>query len=232
MIDEVLTRACEQRQFVEVRTARIATPAGYRYLTGMGAPFLSQLQQLLDRVILPGQALLGISDCARWIRTWFADDLAHIPDRSFLLDWYHLQLRCGEEASRACRGRVAKARLLRRLRRHLWRGDVAAAIAVVEYERPQARSGSTLAAFAAYLRARQPYIPCYRDRWRAFRYIGSGQVERANDLLVARRQKGHGMHWSSATSDALAALQTLKLNNEWDHYWQHACPAAILAAAA
>jgi hypothetical protein len=169
---------------------------------------------------------------ARWIRIFFAEDLVTVADRSLLLDWHHLQVRCAEEASRACRGRAAKVRFLRRLRRHLWRGDVAAAVAVVEQQLPQARSGSTLAAFAEYLRARQPYIPSYRDRWRAFRYIGSGQLEKANDLLVARRQKGHGRHWSAQTSDALAALQTARLNDEWDQYWQETGTTPGLAAAA
>ena len=37
--------------------------------------------------------------------------------------------------------------------------------------------------------------------------------EKANGLLVARRQKHQGMHWSLATSDGLAALKTLVLNH-------------------
>ncbi len=87
---------------------------------------------------------------------------------------------------------------------------------VIHEEVPRARPGASLATFGEYTRARQPYIPDYRARWRACRYIGSGQVEKANDLLVARRQKGRGMHWSGEMSDALAALRTLTLNREWD----------------
>ena len=61
--------------------------------------------------------------------------------------------------------------------------------------------------------------PTYRQRRRAQQYIGSGQVEKANDLLVARRQKNRGMQWSEATSDGLTALRTLMLNGGWDRYW-------------
>ena len=58
-------------------------------------------------------------------------------------------------------------------------------------------------------------------------------MEKANDLLVARRQKGKGMHWSGETSDALAALRTLLLNCEWERYWEHPeAAAAPLASAA
>jgi hypothetical protein len=46
-------------------------------------------------------------------------------------------------------------------------------------------------------------------------------VEKVNDLLVARRQKGAGMRWQETTSDALAALRTLMLNGGWDRYWLH-----------
>jgi hypothetical protein len=128
--------------------------------------------------------------------------------------------------------RAAKVRFLRRLRRRLWRGDVYGAVRVIDEEVPRARPGSSLATFGEYLRARQAYIPDYRERWRACRYIGSGQVEKANDLLVARRQKGKGMHWSGETSDALAALRTLKQNQEWERYWQQPQRQPTLFAAA
>jgi hypothetical protein len=231
-MDEVLTRAPERREFIEVRTAYVATPDGYRYVSGVGDAFLQQMRGLIGRLLAPERSLLGIADCARWIRDFFAIDLAGIEDKTLLLDWYHLRTRCAEEASRACRGRAATARFLRRLRRRIWRGDVPGAVCVIGEEVPRARPGSSLATFGEYLRARQAYIPDYRARWRACCYIGSGQVEKANDLLVARRQKGKGMHWSGEVSDALAALRTLMFNREWDRYWQPETSAALLATAA
>jgi hypothetical protein len=190
------------------------------------------VQGVVAQLLAPGEAVLGIADCARWIRDFFATDLAGIADKMLLLDWYHLRVRCAEEASRACRGRAAKVRFLRRLRRRLWRGDVPGAVRVISEEVPQARPGSSLATFGEYLQARQEYVPDYRARWRACRYIGSGQVEKANDLLVARRQKGHGMHWSGEMSDALAALRTRMLNRGWEQYWQPETPMERLTAAA
>ena len=60
----------------------------------------------------------------------------------------------------------------------------------------------------------------YRQRRIDRQERGSAHVEKANDLIVARRQKNRGMQWSAATSDALAALRTLMLNGGWDRYWQ------------
>ncbi len=62
------------------------------------------------------------------------------------------------------------------------------------------------------------------------KYIGSAHVEKANDLLVARRQKNRGMQWSERTSDALAALRTLMLNGGWERYWQQSEVFPLLAS--
>ncbi len=39
-----------------------------------------------------------------------------------------------------------------------------------------------------------------------------------------------GMQWSADTSDALAALRTLLLNESWDAYWQSYQPCYLEAA--
>jgi len=161
-----------------------------------------------------------IADGARWIRTFFTETLVHIPDKTMLLDWYHLQQKWSEQSSRICRSKPAKVRLLLRLYRRLWRGDVAAAIAVLETYRPRAKNAEVLDTFIVYLQTREAWIPNYRQRRIEQHYIGSGQVEKANELIVARRQKGRGMQWSWDTSDALAALRTLMLNQGWEQYWQ------------
>jgi len=145
------------------------------------------------------------------VRAFFTETLAHIPDKSMILDWYHLHQKGQEQSSRLCRGKQAKARLLLRLEWRLWRGDVVAAIGLLDAYRPQARNGEVLDTLIAYLQARQAGIPNYRQRRIDQQYSGSGQVEKANDLIVARRQKGPGMQWSLETSNALAALRTLML---------------------
>jgi hypothetical protein len=138
-----------------------------------------------------------------------------------ILDWFHLRKRVSELASMICTGRKAKAALLRPVLRHVWQGQVDEAIVLLEAYRPQARNCERLSELLGYLRERQPYIPNYRARRREREYIGSGHVEKANDLIVATGQKGAGMHWSIETSDALAALRTLMLNGGWERYWCH-----------
>jgi hypothetical protein len=181
------------------------------------------VQQVLVVVLLALQewrTLLLIADGARFLRAFFTDRLAHVVDKTMLLDWYHLHQKCAELCSRNCHGRQARAKLLLRLYRRLWRGDVAGAIAVLHAYRGQARNTEVLETLIAYLETRQAWIANYRGRLLDQHSIGSGQVEKANDLIVAGWQRRPGMQWSQETSDALAALRTLMLNGGWERYWQ------------
>lgn len=219
-VDEVLTRKPQKRCFWELRTARVLTPEGTRYFSGTGDSFLLLLTVFLQVCLGKQRHLLVLADGARWIRHWY-HSLASLGFESrLLLDWYHLCHKCRELASMICRGRTAKKPLLKVVLGCLWQGQVAEAIAALEEHRPQAKNVTKLDELIGYLRDRAIYIPNYRERRRERCYIGSGHVEKANDLLVAQRQKGHGMHWSLETSDALAALRTLMLNGGWDRYWR------------
>jgi hypothetical protein len=219
--DEVLTRKLARRRFNELRTARVVTTQGSRYLSGTGASFLLLLLVMVLLCAGRKRMVLVLADGARWIRNWFAALQAVRANSMLLLDWFHLRKRCAELGSMICHNRKAKAALLGPLYRQLWQGQVSAAIGLLEAYRPQARNQERLDELIQYLHDRQAYIPNYRQRRREQHYIGSGQAEKANDLIVARRQKGTGMHWSVETSDALAALRTLMLNGGWDGYWRH-----------
>ncbi len=231
--DDVEVRKPERRKWWSLRTARIATRDGYRYLSGSGETVLQQLYLL---ILLCGGAMALVTllgDGASWIRTFFAECLAHLPYKELILDWWHLRKKCYDLTSMICRGRKAKAILLGRLLVRLWHGQVEAAIECLEAYRPEAKNEEKLNELIQYLSARCPYIPNYGDRRAHRQFIGSGHGEKANDLLVACRQKKKGMHWSWETSDALAALRTLLLNGGWDLYWQkrQVLPLAVPASA-
>jgi len=220
-IDAVLTRTQQAHQFGEIRTARITTVEGTRCLSGTGEAFLQTLRVLTLLSVGPGCSLLLLADGARWIRAFFRTLVVPLPTTLMILDWWHLRQKCAELGSRICHGHLAKERFLLQLQRRLWRGDVDGACAYLEAYRPQARNTEKLEELLAYLRARQEFLPNYRQRYTTRRYIGSGHTEKLNDQLVARRQKGAGRHWSQETSDALAALRTLLLNGGWTRYWEH-----------
>jgi len=218
--DEIVVRRPENRRFLELGTACVRTAEGYRYLSGKIEMVLRQLWLLL---ILCGglQAkVVLLGDGARWIMRFFQERLAAWPMATLILDWYHCHKKCYDLTSLICRGRKAKNELLALLLKHLWRGQVQEVLDILEEYRPQAKNIEKLDELINYLTTRQTCIPNYLERRTHRQYIGSAHVEKGNDLIVARRQKHQGMHWSEQTSDALAALRTLLLNGGWDLYWQ------------
>jgi hypothetical protein len=229
-VDEVLTRKPEKRRFWQLRTARVATTAGYRYVSGWGDSFLQHLLVLLLLCLGPHRSLLLLADGARWIRAFYAELLARIPNKQMILDWYHLHKKCYNLCGMICRGRKAKASFLTQLLHLLWRGRTDEAIVSLEAYRPEAKNETALDDLITYLRERRDFMPNYAQRRQERRYIGSAHAEKGNDLIVASRQKKQGMHWSLETSDALAALKTLMLNGGWELYWRQRKVLPLVAA--
>lgn len=71
-----------------------------------------------------------------------------------------------------------------------------------------------------YFQKKSAAITCYALRAKLGLRNSSNPVEKANDLVVAGRQKHNGMAWSPEGSGALAALQMIYLNNQPD-LWFH-----------
>jgi len=70
-----------------------------------------------------------------------------------------------------------------------------------------------------YLERSKPYIPCYEARKQLGLRNSSNVGEKANDLLVADRQKKNGMSWSELGSVALASLTALVKNGEYKNWF-------------
>jgi hypothetical protein len=157
--DEVLTRQPLRRRCNELRTARVMTTQGSRYLSGTGAGFLTVLLVMVLLCAGRQRVILLIADGARWIRNWFAALQAVRARSPMILDGFHLRNRCAELGRMICQNRKAKAALLGPRSRHLWQGEVDAALALVEAYRPHARNVERLEELIQYLRDRQPYRP-------------------------------------------------------------------------
>lgn len=230
-VDDIEVRRPERHRFLTLRTARFTTSHGIRYLSGSSELVLAQLYLLCVLSVGLTGRITVLGDGARWISAFFRERLADFVHKELLVDWYHLVKKCYELTGMMCRGRKAKASLMGRLLPLLWRGKVAEALALLEAYRPECRNADKLDELLTYLTYRQPYLVNYQERRAQREYIGSGHAEKANDLIVARRQKHQGMHWSLVTADGLAALKTLALNHGWDRYWSdhQVLPLAIAA---
>ena len=61
-------------------------------------------------------------------------------------------------------------------------------------------------------------VTCYALRRELNLRISSNRVEKANDIVVATRQKHNGMSWSKSGSGALAIITAARINGELENW--------------
>ena len=218
--DDILVRRPQAGRWLTMRVARIATRSGYRYLSGTGTLVLRQLSLLLYLCAGFKGWITLLGDGAQWLRNYFETGLSEFSQKELLLDWYHLHRKCADFAGMICSSQKEKKALKSKLYSALWIGRVDLAVEALEACRPQTKNEAKRQELMDYLKARKPYIVNYNERRRKRQYMGSAHAEKACDLIVAKRQKNRGMHWSEEIADALAAMKTVMLNQAWDLYWQ------------
>jgi len=160
--------------------------------------------------VLRAGKVIFIADGDRWIRRIKND---YFPDAIGVLDPWHLErslkVTLGEE----------KCDLVELCMSAAFAGDGVKIINMLLDEIKyinEADKREKLASVIKYVRsnldwiANIPKVDC----------AGSGPVEKTVDITVARRFKKRGMSWYRGGANPLIKLRLLKLNGEWDEYWQ------------
>lgn len=181
----------------------------------MPQTFCSTLAYLLSHGLLAGRNLVFFTDGASDIRRNI-EDLFTFHPYTIILDWYHLKKRCQEYLSMSIKGGKAKRNtVLQKVLRILWVGNVTQAVHYLSGLGPdQLRPINRINDLCAYFDKHRSHIPCYALRHQLGLRNSSNMVEKANDLLVAQRQKHNGMSWSVPGSSSLAHIKALFLNHE------------------
>ena len=121
----------------------------------------------------------------------------------------------------AIRGKDRRNAILEKALHYLWAGDVAGASEYLSsLDSADIKNRKWLDNLLGYFQKKGDAITCYALRAKLGLRNSSNPVEKANDLVVAGRQKHNGMAWSLEGSGALAALQMIYLNNQPD-LWFH-----------
>jgi hypothetical protein len=168
-----------------------------------------------------------IGDGARWIRKIREQ---YFPEAIYILDWFHLHEKL-HEALRLTLPRDSKRRVgtFQEVSNHLWMGRKAVALAQLRDLRIQMETEVKLKtleqqdgldALIAYIQNNWEGIVNYHQMQKDGYMVASSLVEKAADLLVAKRQKKkQGMHWTKIGADSICALRTLWMNDRWSDYW-------------
>lgn len=165
-----------------------------------------------DRIYFVSDGALAI----RWIRE------RAFPTAIELLDWYHLtdalRRAIGDERSDRLETALAVAAP----------GDaerLAELLAGWAYEEAGAdlARADKLAAVRGYVLANRRAI----EHYAIVPLASSGPMEKAVDIVVARRFKARGMSWFRRGVSALVRLRLLRLNGTWSRYWSERFAAAL-----
>lgn len=208
-------------KYVENTVAHIQYGGETYILTGIGMRnvFKSILAFLLVNNLL-SRELVFLTDGAQDIRSHIQSVFQFHP-YIVILDWFHLKKRCQEWLSMAIRGKDRRNAILEKTLRYLWVGDAAGASGYLSSLDPaDIRNRKWIDDLLGYFQKKGDAITCYALRAKLGLRNSSNPVEKANDLIVAQRQKHNGMAWSPHGSGALAALQMIYLNHQSD-LWFH-----------
>ena len=169
--------------------------------TGMRNVFKSVLAFLLVNNLL-SRELVFLTDGAQDIRSHIQSVFQFHP-YMVILDWFHLKKRCQEWLSMAIRGKDRRNAILEKALRYLWAGDVAGASEYLSSLDPaDIKNRKWLDNLLGYFQKKGDAITCYALRAKLGLRNSSNPVEKANDLVVAGRQKHNGMAWSGLQREA------------------------------
>ena len=202
-------------KYVENTVAHIQYGDESYVLTGIGMlnVFKSVLAFLLVNNLL-SRELVFLTDGAVDLKAHI-NSIFQFHPYTVILDWFHLKKRCQERLSQSIRGKDKRNVVLEKLLRYLWVGDVSSATSYLSSLEPgDIKNQKWLDDLLGYLDRKKYAIACYALRAKLNLRNSSNPVEKANDLLIAQRQKHNGMSWSPNGSGALAALQMIHLNHQ------------------
>ena len=202
---------------VENTVIHIQSKEGVYIITavGMGKAFRLLLAYLLGNHLLENRQLYFFSDGAQNIRKGIETYFSFCPHKH-ILDWHHLEKRMTELLSMALKGTKDKRHEIRKhLDAILWVGNISDAIDYIHgLDNSNIKNHQKLEEAVDYLKRRKPYFCCYALRSLLGYRNSSNPAEKANDLVVATRQKHNGMSWSFSGSHALAVIEAISRNGE------------------
>ena len=214
----------KDRRYVQNTVVHIQCGEMQQTLTaiGMTNAFRLLVAFLLANGLMENRRLIFLTDGARDIKENIAAFFG-FREYTLILDWLHLKKKCKEYLSMAVKGcgktrderKEDKARITRALLRILWAGNTQEAADYLNtLDAKNISNQDWVKQLADYIGRKQENIACYAFRHKLGLKVSSNRVEKANDLLVANRQKHNGMSWSEKGSGALAVITALHVNNK------------------
>ena len=209
----------KNRSFVENTVIHVQTEDRQYTLTaiGMAKAFKRLVAFLIENKLMEDHRLVFFSDGANCIRDYISKYFG-FRQHTVILDWLHLEKKCNEFLSMGIKGaKDEKQQIKKDLFSILWTGRYENAIKYLEsLKNSHIKNPKKIEELKNYIQRKSPNMTCYALRHELGLRISSNRVEKANDLVVATRQKHNGMSWSRKGSGALAIITATIINGEME----------------
>ncbi len=220
---EMDANATSGRKYVHNTVTHLQHQKQSYCMTGQGVPAVLRLVlgYLLTNGLLPSRLQFFV-DGQKTLQAAILQAFSWFRNIGMVLDWYHVEDKCARQLSLAMKGAMLRNEALADLLKLLWYGRVDSAITFLRnLPKTHLKKPDEIGILIGYVERNRAYIPCYEVRKRLGLRNSSNLGEKMNDLLVSNRQKHNGMSWSASGSIALAALEALKRNNEYQHWFEY-----------
>lgn len=185
---------------------------------GIMETFILLTAFMLHNNIVDHGNLVFFIDGARDLKNAIMDMYGWRPYK-IILDWFHLEKKCKELLSMGIKGKLVKAVVQTKLLSYLWLGEVDRAIEYLSnLDANSIKDKKKVTDLIGYFNRNSNNIPCYALRKELGLKTSSNSVEKANDNIVATRQKHNGTSWSKCGSVSLASVTTMFKNKESDNW--------------
>ena len=187
---------------------------------GMKKAFTILMGYLVGNHLLENRHLYFFSDGAKSIKANIELYFDKLCPYKLILDWYHLEKRVAELLSMALKGpKEVRHDIRYKIDQKLWAGNFDEAINYIKsIDKQYIKNANMITEATDYIQRKASYATCYAVRSLLGYRNSSNPAEKANDLVVANRQKHNGMSWSHDGSGALASITSLVRNQGLDEW--------------
>ena len=222
LTDSRLNRKAPGKKYVETTNVHIVAGSRHYVITtaqGLEHAFMLLMAFLLQNDLIRNHDIVFFTDGAKCIQSCIEK---YFRGHKYLLilDFYHLIKHCEQGLSMAISKPAIRNQVLYgNLSGMLWNGKTDEAIKYLsELPDSAVKNKAHLKDVIDYLERKKEGITTLSiRRWLGMK-IGSRDVEKDNDIIVASRQKHNGMSWNREGSSNLSALTAMTRNGQMNSF--------------
>jgi hypothetical protein len=162
----------------------------------------------------------AVGDGAQWIVNQLQSKFGDINQVGYLIDLYHMSEYLSAANAVITSDEKEQKRLLKRQIKLLKNNEIQKVLHYFEGYKDSPDEDNAAKDCYRYISNRPEQFD-YKNAIEFDLPIGSGKVEGGHRHVIQARLKISGAWWLKDSANAMLALRTTRINNQWDNYWSN-----------